>query len=185
MLPRFSGPERPFLALRCAVAVLAVSLVVPPRASGVATAKRLDFAAPDLSGEPFSADSLAGRPVLVDFWAVWCAPCVVAFPLLNELHATRTTTGVQVLGVALHSGTVEDVAVFVRERGVEYPMVIGDDDLAERFEVVGFPTYFLFAPDGTLAKQYIGKLEEVLDELRRDVAALKGERGSLNEEVSR
>ncbi len=185
MLPRFSRSERPFPVFCCAVAVLAVSLVVPPRVSGIATAKRLDFVAPDLSGEPFSANSLAGRAVLVDFWAVWCAPCVVAFPLLNELHATRATTGVHVLGVALHSGTVEDVAAFVRERGVEYPMVIGDDDLAERFGVVGFPTYLLFAPDGTLAQRYIGKLDEVLDELRRDVAALKRDRRSPKKDVSR
>jgi len=56
---------------------------------------------------------------------------------------------------------------------VRYPVVVGDEDLAERFEVVGFPTYFLFAADGTVAAQYIGKLEEVVDELRRDVAALK------------
>jgi hypothetical protein len=43
-----------------------------------------------------------------------------------------------VLGVALHSGTVEDVAGFVRERGVECPTVIGDDGLAERFEDLTF-----------------------------------------------
>ena len=92
---------------------------------------------------------------------------------------------ISVLGVALHSGTAEDVAGFVREHRVQYPTVLGDDDLGERFEVVGFPTYFLFAPDGTVARQYIGKLDEVLDDLRRDIDALKRRGEHTGKEVSR
>ena len=151
---------------------LLLSASVPAR-SQATTQPRLDFTVLDLKGEPFQAKSLLGQPVLIDFWAVWCAPCVAAFPLLNRLHAERETSGVRVLGVALHSGDVEDIAAFARKHGVEYPMTVGDADLAERFGVIGFPTYFLFAPDGRVHEQYIGKLEEVLDELQSDVAELK------------
>lgn len=163
--------------------VLLVYAVVAPQVSArkKASPVTLDFGAVDLEGRPFGSHSLRGRVALVDFWAVWCEPCLAAIPTLNRLHVE----GLNVLGVAVHSGSPEDVKAFVSRHGVEYPMVVGDEELPDRFGIVGYPTYLLIGPDGTIHKRYVGKIEELLQEgLEQDIAALRERtRRSHTEEV--
>jgi len=159
-----------------AIAVLAAGAVHlgGERASAQpAAGPRLDLSAVDLSGAPYDTRSLAGEPVLVDFWAVWCAPCIASFPLLNELHEARASDGVRVVGVAVHSGGPDAVAAFLQDHSPAYEMVVGDEELAERYGIVGFPTYLLCGPDGALVETYVGKLESFVEDLRSRVALLK------------
>ena len=62
------------------------------------------FTVTRLDGGSFDAGELAGRAVLIDFWAVWCAPCIAAFPQLSRLHDDFGGSDFQVLGVAVYSG---------------------------------------------------------------------------------
>jgi len=139
---------------------------------GAAAAERdIDFRATTLTGTPFHGSELAGKIVLLDFWAVWCPPCLKAIPTLSRLQRDLESSGFQVLGVASYSGSPEDVAAFVKEHDVHYPMVVGDDDLVERFDVIGYPTYFLIDTEGRIAKKYVGELDDLYDIVAADVAA--------------
>ncbi|MCI0485332.1 MAG: TlpA family protein disulfide reductase [Blastocatellia bacterium] len=135
----------------------------------------LDFKATDLQGKPFDATPLKGRIVLLDFWAVWCPPCLAAMPVLKKLNRDFKSKGFSVVGIAVYSGTAEDIGEIVREHKVDYTVVVGDDDLVERFEVIGYPTYFLIAPDGRIYKKYVGEVEELYNEIASDIAALQKE----------
>jgi hypothetical protein len=67
-------------------------------------------------------------------------PCITAFPKLSRLQDDFGGSGFQVQGVAVYSGTREDVTAFLTEHPVTYPIVVGDEGLTERFGLIGYPT---------------------------------------------
>lgn len=157
-------------------ATLFVLLFLATYAGAAAEERAIDFRATTLTGTPFHGSELEGKIVLLNFWAVWCPPCLKAIPTLGKLQRDFEGRGFQVLGVASYSGSPEDVAAFVKEHDVRYSMVVGDDDLVERFGVIGYPTYFLIDAEGHIARKYVGELDNLYDVVAADVhriAALK------------
>ena len=65
----------------------------------------IDFEAVDLAGNPFRGLDLHGKWVLLDFWAVWCAPCMDAFPKLNGLVGQLDPGEFEIVGMTVYSGT--------------------------------------------------------------------------------
>src|SRR5437870_239138 len=91
----------------CCVACL-VSSKEPDKEGGTEQKRKLlidaDIAFEEViqgpSDEKITAQSLKGRPVVLEFWATWCAPCVIAIPHLNELAAENTSKGIQFVAVS-------------------------------------------------------------------------------------
>jgi thiol-disulfide isomerase/thioredoxin len=99
---------------------------------------------------PPSWEELEGHVVVIDFWASWCAPCVAAFPKLNELEGSMADDP-----VVFYSVTYEPPE-HVRRFLAEHPLAsrIGIDHDLETFRSFnswGIPTVYLFGPDGRLA----------------------------------
>ena len=169
---------RVFFALLLAAGQLASAAAAQPASGRSAEpfapgiAQPLDFDAVNLDGSLFDASSLKGRTVLLDFWAVWCAPCIAVFPKLNRLEHDFSGQRFSVLGIAVYSGTHDDVSSFLEDYDVDYQVVVAEEDVARRFEVIGYPTYFLISPDGGIYKQYVGVHPELLEELAADLIAL-------------
>lgn len=161
------------LPWRPAVGCIAALVLLGVGSSYAAGTRAIDFKATDLKGNPFYGRSLEGKIVLLDFWAVWCPPCLKAIPVLGRLHRDLGGEDFHVLGIAVYSGTREDVSGFVQEHHIEYPMVVGDDDIVEDFRVIGYPTYFLIDPDGNVYKKYVGELEDLYERVAEDIRALR------------
>ena len=157
-----------------AAAALIASLLTQPAAAGEAFGDPVDFQTVSLDGAPFALSSLRGEIVVLDFWAVWCAPCLTAIPALNEIHAARETTGAHVVGVAMYSGGPDKVRETLKKHDSRYTKIMGNEELGEEFDVIGYPTYFLIDPEGRIRGKYIGKIEEELPRLRKDIAELRG-----------
>lgn len=132
----------------------------------------IDFQAVDLKGQAFNANSLKGKTVLLDFWAVWCAPCIAAFPTLKKLNQDLKKDNFEVVGVAVYSGTYKDVRQFVAKHNLDYKIVVGDDDMVEKFGVIGYPTYFLIGPDGKIHKKYVGEAKSLYSDVKKEIAKL-------------
>ncbi len=98
------------------------------------------------TGETVRLADYRGRPVLVDFWGTWCAPCVAALPEIEALHAAYPD--LVVLGLASYEDTGTDAEAFARQRGATYPVVHAPTGLVEAYLVRAFPTYYLIGPDG-------------------------------------
>jgi thiol-disulfide isomerase/thioredoxin len=78
--------------------------------------RRPDIVLPDLDGAPQSLAQFDGAPLLINYWATWCAPCIEELPMLADAHARRDSDGVAVLAIALEYDRAP-VADFLREHG--------------------------------------------------------------------
>jgi thiol-disulfide isomerase/thioredoxin len=101
-----------------------------------------EFTLTDLEGNPRSIRSWTGKSMIVNFWATWCAPCRREIPLLKQIQETRATEGFQVVGVAVD--VREDVLKYAKEIGIDYPLIMGEQDGLEavgKFGLgsIGFP----------------------------------------------
>ncbi len=145
--------------------------IVSPTAETTAVNIR-DIKALNLDGSAFEGTELAGKIVLLDFWAVWCTPCIVAVPTLESLADELRDNNFEVLGIAVYSGTVEDVRESVTRHNIDYQVVLGDPALVMHFGVIGFPTYLLMAPDGNIYKKYVGAAANLRSKFKADILAL-------------
>ena len=127
---------------------------------------------PDVSGKPQALSQWRGKPMIVNFWATWCAPCVEEMPELAALQAE--VAPVQIIGIGVDSQ--ENIAQFAEKMHIYYPLYVagtGATDLLRQFgnQAGGLPFTALVGLDGNLKKVYLGRLN--FDELRRDLASLK------------
>lgn len=116
-------------------------------------------------GERVSLEDLRGRVVVMDFWATWCGPCRVVMPSLQELHETH---GDRVTVVGINVWESGDPAAFMEENGYTYTMVLNGDDVASEYMVEGIPTFYVIAPDGTVAFHAVGA-DPANDEALREI----------------
>lgn len=138
----------------------------------------LDFKLNDLSGEEYDGTLLKGHVVLLDFWATWCAPCIKAFSSLNKLENDFGEKGLRVVGIALNSGTREDIAEVIGERTLDYPILLGDAGIEKKFDVVGYPTYVLVGPEGKVQAIYVGEVEDLYSLVKDSLISLKAKQES-------
>jgi len=118
-----------------------------------------NFALHSLDGGTVRLTNFRGHVVLINFWATWCAPCRVEMPWLVGFDRQYRARGLQVIGVNLDdAGTSRAaIAAFARERGVSYPVLLGDNGVANAYGGVRFmPQTFLIAPDGKVLRSSYG-----------------------------
>ena len=131
----------------------------------------LMFTATTVDGQPFDAASVAGKPVVLWFWAAWCPRCRAAAPGVSAVH--REFGGsVTMLGVAGLNSSTSAMRDFVRDRGIGGFTNLADDDgvIWRKFGVTAQEYFVLIDGSGTVA--YKGLLGT--PELRERVSALAG-----------
>lgn len=126
-----------------------------------------DFALADLDGEPVRLADYVGRPVLVNFWASWCLPCVEEFPILAEALEAHADMGLAVIGIVYRDRS-EAARAFGEQLGATWPLVMDPGErVARAYGVFGPPESWLIGPDGFLVSRHIGPFtaEELAEEL--------------------
>jgi thiol-disulfide isomerase/thioredoxin len=122
-----------------------------------------DLVLPDTAGQPQPFSQWRGRPVLVNFWASWCGPCVREMPLLDEFSAAQEPIGgVRVIGVALDDE--EAVAGFLAEHPVRFPILIEPSGPSDSSVLLGnrrgvLPYSVLIDAEGVLVRSKLGAFE--------------------------
>jgi thiol-disulfide isomerase/thioredoxin len=143
--------------------------IPPPGAAAGLYAQSLN----DLSGKPQPLGQWKGKPLLVNFWASWCAPCVQEMPELSELAAKDGGKHFNVIGIGIDSPA--NLVEFTRKTKVAYPLYVGGlsgTDLSRELGNAngGLPFTVLIGADGQVRKTYLGRLK--FHQLREDLAKL-------------
>lgn len=137
-----------------------------------------DFSLIDLSGKPVALSDLAGKGIVLNFWATWCPPCRREMPLLESAWNEYRDRNVVIVGVALGQSR-DTVRPFADSMGVSYPIWTdpdpgannGDDsnEVFDWFDSAGLPTTIFIRPDGVIDKAHLGQLTRglLLREIRR------------------
>lgn len=119
-----------------------------------------DFTLPTHDGKQLKLSDLKGKVVLLDFWATWCPPCRKGIPDLIALKEQYKAKGFEVVGVSIDEFTRDtkaEVVPFIKEYGINYPVVYGTMDLARAYDgVSSIPTSFLINQKGEISKMHVG-----------------------------
>jgi len=103
---------------------------------------------------------------LIDFWGVWCGPCVAEMPTVKE-YADKYADKLTILGI--NSGDSKEKMVnFLKEKGYDWQQVQSgkdSDNLVLKFNVAGFPTKFIIDPEGKIIQRYLGSGEKAFEKL--------------------
>ncbi len=119
--------------------------------------KAPDFELYTLDGEAIKLSDYAGKIVIVDFWATWCAPCRMAIPELVELQ-NEYKTELVIIGISLDQGyTRQNLKPFIKQYGINYPVVLGNQEVVEAYgNIRGIPTSFVINQDGEIVNKFTG-----------------------------
>jgi peroxiredoxin len=159
---------------RHAILIVAASLVAaiagaqPPAFPGAGAAAT--FETRTIAGEKLSlSELLAEGPVVLDFWATWCKPCLTSLPELEKLSRKHRERGLRVVAISIDGPrNFSKVRLFANKLGLTMPLVIDRDErLQQLYQVKAAPTTFLIGKDGRIAWHRQGYLPGDAEALER------------------
>ena len=129
-----------------------------------------DFGLFNLQSEEVTLSELRGRPVLINFWATWCAPCRIEMPAIQDRFERYEDDGFLVLAVDFDepAGTVE---AFRDELGLTFELLLDPGaEIQQLYRNRSYPSSFFVDPDGVIQIQHIGVMTE--GQLDENLAAI-------------
>lgn len=163
--------RRIFLQSAC---TLGAALLVEGRAHAADPVAEL-FAHPfsDLGGQPRRLSEWQGRPLVVNFWATWCAPCVKEMPELDALQ--KRFSRAQFVGIGVDSA--DNIRKFTQKVPVSYPLLLGGSSTIDLMRALGngpagLPFTVVFDGVGGINRKILGTVD--VADLAQRLAALQG-----------
>lgn len=127
-----------------------------------------DFQLEALDGTTVRLSDYRGKAILLNFWASWCPPCREEIPWFVDFQNKYGPQGLQVVGISVDNTDPKEVTEFIRRRGVNYPVLLADDKVAEAYGgVEGLPTTFFIGRDGHITRLVEGLVGH--DEAERNI----------------
>ncbi|RLE32680.1 hypothetical protein DRJ58_04955 [Candidatus Acetothermia bacterium] len=158
---------------------------VPPKVPLYIGAEAPDFSFESLQGEEISLSQYRGKVVLLDFWASWCLPCVVAMPKMKSLYEAYHDEGLEIIGINLDLSR-EQALDFVQHFELPWPQYWDgkgyDSELAVLFRVKAIPMLYLIDQQGIIRGKWLGLAEEEVKSTIEELLGLDLEEGNREKE---
>ena len=140
----------------------------------------------DANGEAFTLNSLRGRPLLINFWATWCAPCIAEMSSLQMAAERLHPEGIDVVLISVDRGGVNKALPVLRANGVITPRLGFDPKakLSRQMGVTGLPTSFLLSADQKRCAVYVGPREWHEDFMQAEIRKFVAVATNLSEAAS-
>lgn len=134
---------------------------VDPVSGGIVDIWKMQFDTPE--GGKLVMQTLRGKPLLINFWATWCPPCVEELPLLERFYLQNKSKSMQIVGLA--ADKPEAVKIFLKKLPLSFPIGVIDLSgiaLSKSWGNLsgGLPFSIMMAADGQVLQRKIGKLNE-------------------------
>jgi peroxiredoxin len=129
------------------------------------------FSVRDLEGRTVRLQDLRGRPVVLDFWATWCAPCRVSMPDLDVLQERYADQGLVVLGLSLDEDGTPAVKRFVDRHGIRFRIALANEKmLAQYGPIRSAPTTVFINRKGVVVRRVVGYVDrETMESFIREL----------------
>jgi cytochrome c biogenesis protein CcmG, thiol:disulfide interchange protein DsbE len=128
-----------------------------------------------LGSEALSLSGLRGKVVVLNFWATWCLECRPEMPVLEQIHREFAPRGLAVIGINTREAS-RVVRRYATDLGLTFPLVLDPDGrIGATYGVVGLPTTFIVARDGTAVALAVGAREWASAPARAIIDALLAE----------
>ncbi len=135
------------------------------------------FSRPDLDHRQVSLAAYRGKVVVLNFWATWCAPCLMEMPRFVEWQQQYGGRGLQVIGVSMDDEATPVRAAY-KKLGLNYPVLMGDEKLGQMYGgVLGLPVTFLIDAQGKIRFKHEGAVD--LSAMEREIQSLLPGPGSF------
>jgi thiol:disulfide interchange protein DsbD len=133
----------------------------PPAAAATASAQPGGLPqVSTLEGAPLDTAALAGKVVIVNFWATWCVPCVGEIPTFNKVYRDFASQGVAIIGVAMDEEGAAKVRPFLQKHPIDYTVALGTDATAKQYNLESYPVTIVFNRAGKEVKRFDESLKE-------------------------
>jgi peroxiredoxin len=119
-----------------------------------------DFLLEGLDGNEVRLSDLRGQPVVLNFWATWCAPCRKEIPQFVEAYDRFGDEGLVIVGINMQEG--KSIArPYVTDYGMDFPIAIDvDGEVGDKYRLLGLPVTFFIRRDGVIQSVFTGPFEQ-------------------------
>jgi peroxiredoxin len=142
--------------MRCWIVLLSLASVLAAADRDPAP----DFTLPGANGVLVQLSRYQGKVVLLDFWATWCHGCKTEIPWYIEFNRKYKKSGLVVIGVSMDDEGWKVVKPFLKQKKMNYPVVVGNDDLAKRYGLQEMPLTLLIDRQGKIAVSHTGVVDK-------------------------
>ena len=129
-----------------------------------------NFTLEALQGNEYTLSKLRGKVVILDFWATWCGPCRKSIPVFNAIYDKYKDKEVLVLGIGLDDK--EAIKKFVQTTPINYPVLIGSQEVARTYGIRAIPTTFIIDKEGIVTARHLGLLPNMQSTLEQEIERL-------------
>lgn len=121
------------------------------------------------SGAIVSSMGIKGKVTLLDFWEVWCGPCVESLPKVQQLYQSYKNKGLNIYGITNDLKQLSSAKLLVKKQALEFPMLVGNVKIRKNYKLNGtVPLYILIDKKGRIvlvSEGLPGNLEETIQRL--------------------